>query len=146
MRTPPPTYAETMQQITTETTTESRSYATAAPFSYPANPVGTEIPSSSLPQDANQPVNVTLVQATTPLFGPHPVATDCFYCHEHVVTSTEYTPGVLPWVIALILFFVGFLLIIPWCLCCIPFCVDGCLDVVHKCPNCKRELSKYRRI
>lgn len=81
MDSPPPSYAETMQQKNAEIASDTTPYPAGAPFSYPANPVGTEIPSSSLPQDTNAPVNVALVQATTPLFGPHPVATDCFYCH-----------------------------------------------------------------
>ncbi|VDD90946.1 unnamed protein product [Enterobius vermicularis] len=103
---PPPSYAETMQQKGIEPNPNPAPYPPNPTFTYPANPVGAEVPSSSVPQPT-PPVNVTLVQATTPLFGPHPVATDCFYCHEHVVTSTEFTPGLLPWIIALILFFLG---------------------------------------
>ena len=77
---PPPSYAETMQQKGIEPNPNPAPYPPNPTFTYPANPVGAEVPSSSVPQPT-PPVNVTLVQATTPLFGPHPVATDCFYCH-----------------------------------------------------------------
>ena len=34
-----------------------------------------------------------------------------------------------------------------WLGCClIPFCLDGCKDVIHSCPNCHARLGSYRRM
>ncbi|VDP78390.1 unnamed protein product [Echinostoma caproni] len=30
--------------------------------------------------------------------------------------------------------------------CLIPFCVNTCKDVVHKCPSCGQRIGSYRRI
>ncbi|KAE9549493.1 hypothetical protein FO519_007289 [Halicephalobus sp. NKZ332] len=82
----------------------------------------------------------------TPLYGPYPVETDCRYCNAHIVTHVQKVAGALPWIIMGICFVLGFFLLIPWCICCIPFCIDSCLDVLHTCPNCKRALGRFSRI
>uniref|UniRef100_A0A7E4UP50 LITAF domain-containing protein n=1 Tax=Panagrellus redivivus TaxID=6233 RepID=A0A7E4UP50_PANRE len=82
----------------------------------------------------------------TPLFGQFPVETDCRYCHAHIVTHTNKVAGALPWVIMGICFVLGFFLLIPWCICCLPFCIESCLDVLHTCPSCKRALGRFSRI
>ncbi|KAK2553668.1 Lipopolysaccharide-induced tumor necrosis factor-alpha factor-like protein [Acropora cervicornis] len=34
-----------------------------------------------------------------------------------------------------------------WAGCClIPFCLDGCKDVIHSCPNCHSRLGCFRRM
>ena len=34
-----------------------------------------------------------------------------------------------------------------WLGCClIPFCLDGCKDVIHCCPNCHARLGSFRRM
>ncbi|MFH4976523.1 hypothetical protein AB6A40_003232 [Gnathostoma spinigerum] len=93
---------------------------------------------------SSPPLN--LVQATTPRFGPNPIEIDCPFCQVHVVTTTEYVAGALPWIIMAGCFLLGFFLIIPWCLCCVPFCIDACLDVVHSCPACKRILGRHKQL
>ncbi|GMT01381.1 hypothetical protein PENTCL1PPCAC_23555, partial [Pristionchus entomophagus] len=84
------------------------------------------------------------ITARTNVYGVNPVEMDCPHCNAHVVTHIERTAGALTWLIVGICFFLGFFLaFIPWCLCCIPFCSDSCLDVLHFCPSCRRALGRY---
>ncbi|KAF8367151.1 hypothetical protein PRIPAC_84980 [Pristionchus pacificus] len=87
------------------------------------------------------------ITARTNVYGVNPVEMDCPHCNAHVVTHIERTAGALTWLIVGICFFLGFFLaFIPWCLCCIPFCADSCLDVLHFCPSCRRALGRYKRM
>ncbi|EFO28000.1 hypothetical protein LOAG_00476 [Loa loa] len=92
------------------------------------------------------PFRVNLISSTAPTFGPNPIETDCPYCQAHVVTSIQRIVGALPWIVMGICFLLGFFLLLPWCLCCIPFYMDNCRDVVHSCPSCKRALGRFTRI
>ncbi|KAL7080663.1 hypothetical protein ACQ4LE_000452 [Meloidogyne hapla] len=94
------------------------------------------------------PITVTTrpIHVFTPKFGPYPLEMDCPHCRSHIVTQTTKTPGALPWIIMGFCFVLGFFLLIPWCICCVPFCVDSCLDVVHLCPSCKKPLGRFSRI
>uniref|UniRef100_A0A915DW62 LITAF domain-containing protein n=1 Tax=Ditylenchus dipsaci TaxID=166011 RepID=A0A915DW62_9BILA len=98
------------------------------------------------PPPPTQPATTRIViSARTALFGPFPVEMDCPYCHNHIVTHTSRVPGILPWIILAVCFVLGFFLLVPWCLCCLPFCVDACLDVLHSCPSCKRLVGRFSR-
>uniref|UniRef100_A0A0K0DFP5 LITAF domain-containing protein n=1 Tax=Angiostrongylus cantonensis TaxID=6313 RepID=A0A0K0DFP5_ANGCA len=67
--------------------------------------------------------------------------------HAHIVSHIERVAGVLPWIVCGICVLLGFFLfLVPWCFCCLPFCVDQCLDVVHSCPACKRNLGRFNRV
>ncbi|XP_021348900.1 cell death-inducing p53-target protein 1 homolog [Mizuhopecten yessoensis] len=65
----------------------------------------------------------------------------CPHCHADIMTSTTYTAGNLVWISFILMFFFGF-----WLCCFIPFCVDGCKDVVHNCPNCGAVVGRYSRM
>lgn len=64
----------------------------------------------------------------------------------HIVTSIQRIVGALPWIVMAICFLLGFFLLLPWCLCCVPFYMDNCRDVIHSCPSCKRILGRFTRI
>ncbi|XP_050394199.2 cell death-inducing p53-target protein 1 homolog isoform X3 [Patella vulgata] len=75
-------------------------------------------------------------------FREAPVRTQCPHCRADVVTATRYEIGTLTWIVCLVLCLVGCDL---GC-CFIPFCVDGCKDVIHSCPNCQQTISRYSRM
>uniref|UniRef100_A0A1I7ZG03 LITAF domain-containing protein n=1 Tax=Steinernema glaseri TaxID=37863 RepID=A0A1I7ZG03_9BILA len=81
-----------------------------------------------------------------PLFGPMPMKLDCPFCHEHVTTNTKRTAGALPWILCGMCFLLGLISFIPLFLCCIPFCMGSCMDVIHACPSCKRVLGRFSRM
>lgn len=58
------------------------------------------------------------------------------------MTGQRFVNGMLTWLaVGGIAFFGG----IFGC-CLIPFCIDGCKDVEHVCPNCKAVVGVYRRM
>ncbi|XP_052071642.1 cell death-inducing p53-target protein 1 homolog isoform X4 [Mytilus californianus] len=84
-----------------------------------------------------QPTATVLVQQ----FREAPVNTACPHCRAQVITATQYETGTFAWIICLVLCIVG-----CWPCCLIPFCVDGCKDVTHSCPNCKQVISRWNRM
>lgn len=87
------------------------------------------------------------ITARTSVYGPCPVEMDCPYCQAHIVTHIDRVAGLLPWIILGACVVLGFFLFaLPWCFCCVPFCADSCLDVVHSCPACKRHLGRFNRM
>ncbi|XP_022341660.1 LITAF domain-containing protein-like [Crassostrea virginica] len=99
------------------------------------------------PPYSGQTTSAVVVTQQTPfvavqLFRETPVRLKCQYCSSEVITSTSYETGTITWLACAITAFVG-----CWLGCCfIPFCVDGCKDVVHTCPNCRQVLGRYDRI
>ncbi|XP_063725351.1 lipopolysaccharide-induced tumor necrosis factor-alpha factor homolog [Symsagittifera roscoffensis] len=64
--------------------------------------------------------------------GKYPVTMQCVHCQSTITTRVNHTIGCGAWVVCLaVCFFIG-----PWGCCLIPFCVDGCKDTSHYCPNC----------
>ncbi|XP_025081454.1 cell death-inducing p53-target protein 1 homolog isoform X2 [Pomacea canaliculata] len=81
---------------------------------------------------------LTIVQT----FRESPVHTRCPHCQAEILTGTHYETGTFTWIVCLILCLVGCDL---GC-CLIPFCVDSCKDVVHTCPNCRQQVSRWSRM
>jgi len=84
---------------------------------------------------------VTITTVPTSYYCRHPAIVDCPYCHAHVSTEIQYEAGAMAWIIFFVCFVTGFFFLIPWCLCWIPFVVDGCKNILHLCPNCHRQLA-----
>ncbi|XP_061181816.1 LITAF domain-containing protein-like [Saccostrea echinata] len=76
------------------------------------------------------------------MFREFPVAMTCTYCQATITTTTRYETGTFTWVACGVIAFIG-----CWMGCClIPFCIDGCKDVVHSCPSCRQTLGKYSKM
>ena len=67
-------------------------------------------------------------------FGTGPQMAHCPQCHVDVVTKVDHRNGIRTWLCCLV-----------WSpLCCIPFCIDSCKDVYHKCPMCGQILGVFK--
>ncbi|CAG2190860.1 LITAF [Mytilus edulis] len=85
-----------------------------------------------------QPQTLVLQQT----YRDSPVRTTCPSCNADVMTAISFEVGTMAWVVAGCLCIFGL-----WLGCClIPFCVDGCKDVVHTCPNCNHMVGRFSRM
>ena len=115
---------------------------------YPAPAGGTSVPQPSYAQQPQMNTTTTTVvmqQPTVvgqPIFRDSPVTMVCSACHATITTSTYFTAGACTWLACLGLFFIG----CSGGCCLIPFCVDGCKDVEHRCPNCQKIVGRYGRL
>ncbi|XP_052704954.1 lipopolysaccharide-induced tumor necrosis factor-alpha factor homolog [Crassostrea angulata] len=94
---------------------------------------------------SNQDTKAIIIQpegrGRTPL-QEWPVHTECPYCGGFILTSLEYETGTLTWIMCFFIMFIGLFL---GC-CLVPFCMDGCKDIAHICPDCKKEVGRFYRI
>lgn len=82
-----------------------------------------------------------MVSAVPIVFHEFPVSMTCPSCRAQIVTAVHYDVGTMAWLLCLVMCFFGF-----WLCMFIPFCVDGCKDAIHHCPNCSVQLGVYRRM
>ncbi|ODM94195.1 Lipopolysaccharide-induced tumor necrosis factor-alpha factor [Orchesella cincta] len=80
-----------------------------------------------------------VVLVTAPALGPENVRITCSNCHREIQTSIEKKPSVVAFISAAVMFLFG-----CWLCCCIPFCMDSCMDVNHKCPSCGVHLGTHK--
>lgn len=105
-----------------------------APGVYPPSPQYPAGPGAAVPP-------VTNVVVVSPNLREAPGQAMCPHCRQNVVTKTEHQAGLMTWLICGGLTIVG-----CWLCCCIPFCVDSCKDVEHRCPNCNNMVHLYKRL
>lgn len=71
-----------------------------------------------------------------------PMHVICQYCAADVRTSTHYRSGCMTYLLCGLLTMCGCFL---GC-CLVPFCIDGCKDVIHTCPNCDQVVGHFERL
>eukprot|EP01117_Protostelium_nocturnum_P009300 TRINITY_DN3331_c0_g1_i1.p1 TRINITY_DN3331_c0_g1~~TRINITY_DN3331_c0_g1_i1.p1 ORF type:complete len:141 (-),score=30.51 TRINITY_DN3331_c0_g1_i1:102-524(-) len=120
---------------------------------YPVQPVQPGYVDPNYPQGGYVVQQQTTTYTTSPppppvmhtgaiFWGEVPQNHVCQFCNANVVTRVNYDSGLLTWLAC-----GGLCLVGCWLGCCfIPFCVDGCKDVVHTCPNCNKLVGKKNRI
>ncbi|KAH9489203.1 hypothetical protein Btru_045596 [Bulinus truncatus] len=114
-------------------------------YGHPAQPVMGYSSPYSMSANYNHSATVVVAQPSITViqtFRDVPVHMNCPHCHAEIVTRPHFETGTFTWIICCVLFFVG----CSFGCCFIPFCLDGCKDVIHSCPNCRQQIARYSRI
>ncbi|RWS22838.1 lipopolysaccharide-induced tumor necrosis factor-alpha factor-like protein [Leptotrombidium deliense] len=108
-----------------------------------SGPYPAEVDTQKYAQPSGPPPGFTnQVVVTGVRFGPFPIKVPCNHCQQEVVTTTTPVTGGITWLLAGIMCLSGL-----FCGCCLlPFCVEACQDIEHKCPNCRSTLGIYKRM
>eukprot|EP01066_Platyproteum_vivax_P006514 Platyproteum_vivax@DN2297_c0_g1_i1.p1 len=102
------------------------------------DPTNTRKPSSCCPtSDTN--VDKHLVKFSHQVSEPRSMQGTCQFCDERVDTVVKRELGCVPFASSLGICISGGVL---GC-CLIPFAMDACYDVTHRCPECGMEVANY---
>lgn len=71
----------------------------------------------------------------------HSSQTQCPFCHQYVTTEVMTKAGSVTYLVCFIS--VVFCCVAGCCL--IPFFVDSCKDVIHKCPKCRSNINTCKK-
>ncbi|XP_053600165.1 lipopolysaccharide-induced tumor necrosis factor-alpha factor homolog [Plodia interpunctella] len=72
-------------------------------------------------------------------FRPSSMRLTCPSCKAEVMTRTEKTPTLRTHACACLLFW-----LVWWPCICLPYCLPGCNDVDHFCPNCDSYIGGFK--
>uniref|UniRef100_A0A2S2N7C6 Lipopolysaccharide-induced tumor necrosis factor-alpha factor n=1 Tax=Schizaphis graminum TaxID=13262 RepID=A0A2S2N7C6_SCHGA len=81
-----------------------------------------------------------LITTVVPV-GPHSTRMVCSNCRKEITTKIYKKPSTMAYITSLLCCVFGCF----WGPCLIPFCMDQCLNVEHKCPKCEVYLGQYIR-
>lgn len=81
-----------------------------------------------------------LITTVVPV-GPHSTRMVCSNCRKEITTNINKKPSSMAYISSLLCCVFGCF----WGPCLIPFCMDQCLNVEHKCPKCEVYLGQYIR-
>uniref|UniRef100_A0A671SEA9 LITAF domain-containing protein n=1 Tax=Sinocyclocheilus anshuiensis TaxID=1608454 RepID=A0A671SEA9_9TELE len=68
--------------------------------------------------------------------------TQCPFCRQYITTDVTTKAGSAAYIVCLISIL---FCCIAGC-CVIPFCMDRCKDVVHKCPKCRSHIKTCKKL
>lgn len=106
---------------------------------HPSATFNVPIPSVSYVVSDNGATTIVIVHPEIP-WTSKPMEITCPLCQARVLTQTRTEINSHAWLQFLVIFIMGFLMIVPWLLCWIPFCLNK--DVIHCCPKCKQYLGR----
>uniref|UniRef100_A0A673H3F3 LITAF domain-containing protein n=1 Tax=Sinocyclocheilus rhinocerous TaxID=307959 RepID=A0A673H3F3_9TELE len=102
------------------------------------NPTGPDLPESGSCLFFSAPQVILDVEQLP----RHSARTQCPFCRQYITTDVTTKAGSAAYIVCLIS-------ILFCCLagcCVIPFCMDRCKDVVHKCPKCRSHIKTCKKL
>ncbi|XP_073801408.1 uncharacterized protein [Danio rerio] len=112
------------------------------PGMYPQVNSPNPYPQATSPNPGTYPQTTTVTTTVRmPSLSDLPAQTMCPHCKLQVITITEHFSGLSAWVACGCLALIG-----CWPCCLMPFWMDSCKDVEHRCPNCNNILCYYKRL